>query len=264
MAGLRGREPAQTGVARAPWRPTLMAVLAFCGPVVAHASLFSDDEARKAILDLRSRLTQTDARIESQQAEIQSLRKALLDLNSQLDQHRADLARSNGQKEQLARELSELQRQQRDIVAGVDERVRRLEPIKVSVDGREFQAEPGEKRQYEEAVARLRGGDFEAAAQALNQFIRRHPGSGYLESAQFWLGNALYGKRDYREAINAFRVTARATDHPRAAEALLAIGNCQLEMKDAKAARVTFQELIKAFPDADASKAARERLSALR
>lgn len=256
--------PAATGSARGAVRAALVAAVISCGPLVAHASLFSDDEARKAILDLRARLSQTDARIEAQNAEIQALRKALFDLNTQLEQQRAELARSTGQKEQLARDLSELQRQQRDMVAGVDERVRRLEPIKVNVDGREFQAEPTEKRQYEEAVARLRNGDFEGAASALSQFIRRHPGSGYLDSAQFWLGNALYGKRDYREAINAFRVTARAAEHPRAPEALLAIGNCQLEMKDTKAARATFQELIKAFPESEATKAARERLGALR
>ena len=56
------------------------------------------------------------------------------------------------------------------------------------------------------------------------------PGSGYADSARFWLGNALYGKRDYKEAITAFRTMANsAPDHPRAPEALLAIANCQVE-----------------------------------
>lgn len=230
----------------------------------AAASLFADDDARKAIIELRARLIQMDTRAETQREEIQSLRKALLDLNGQIDQLRADLARSNGAKEQLARDLSELQRQQRDIVAGVDERVRRLEPIKASVDGREFQADPAEKRQFDDALARLRGGDFEAASVAFANFVRRYPASGYNESAHFWLGNAFYGKRDCKEAINAFRVTARQADHPRAAEAVLAIGNCQIELKDTKAARATLQDLIKAFPESDAAKAARDRLGALR
>lgn len=253
--------PIQSGLQRA----TVALGCAFAllgGP--AQAALFADDDARKAIIELRARLVQMDARAEAQSAEIESLRKALLDLNGQIDQLRAELARSNGSKEQLARDLSELQRQQRDLVAGVDERVRRLEPIKASIDGREFQADPSEKRQFDEALTRLRGGDFEAAATAFSNFVRRWPASGYNDSAHFWLGNALYGKRDCREAVNAFRVTTRQADHPRAAEAWLAIGNCQIEMKDPKAARATFQDLVKAYPESEAAKAARDRLSTLR
>lgn len=238
------------------------------GALPVQAQLLSDNEARKAILDLRAevraKITQLESKIDAQSEEIQGLRKSLLDLNAQIDQLRADLARSRGAQEQLARDLSEVQRQQRDVAAGVDERVRRLEPIKVAVDGREFMAEPHEKRQYEEAVARLRSGDFDAAASALGAFLRRYPGSGYHDSAQFWLGNALYGKREYREAIAAFRATARSADHPRTPEALLAIGNCQIEMKEPKAARATFTDLIKAHPDSEAAKAARDRLTALR
>jgi hypothetical protein len=50
-------------------------------------------------------------------------------------------------------------------------------------------------------MALMRGGDFDRAAPALAAFLRRYPGSGYADSARFWLGNALYGKRDYKEAM---------------------------------------------------------------
>lgn len=244
------------------------ALVAAMWPLAAQAAIFGDDEARKAIVETRNRLTQVEARAESrattQAEEMQALRKALFDLNAQLEAMRADLAKSRGAQEQLARDLSELQRQQRDLLAATEERVRRLEPVKVSVDGREITVEPQEKRAYDEAVAQLRGGDFAAAANSLGNFLRRYPSTGYLESANFWLGNALYGKRDYKEAMAAFRVTARAADHPRAPEALLAIANCQAETKDTKGARATIAELVKAFPDSEAAKAARERLASLR
>ena len=245
-----------------------LCLAAAVAPGAAQAQLLSDNEARKAILDLRTesrnKITQLESTLASQSEEIQGLRKSLLELNGQIELLRAELARSRGAQEQLARDLSEVQRQQRDVAAGVDERVRRLEPLKVTLDGREFLAEPQEKRQYEEAVARLRSGDFEAASQSLAAFVRRYPASGYHESAQFWLGNALYGKRDYREAIAAFRATARSADHPRTPEALLAIGNCQIEMKEPKAARATFTDLIKTHPESEAAKAAKDRLAALR
>lgn len=240
------------------------ALLLSLSTIAAQASIFADDDARKAIVDLRQRLSQMDARAQAQAEELQALRKSLLDLNTQIDQLRGELAASRGAQENLTRELSELQRKQRDLLNVTEERVRRLEPVKVTVDGREITVEPQERRGYEEAVALLRSGDFNAAANALSAFLRRWPTTGYAESAQFWLGNALYGKRDYKEAIAAFRVTAAAADHPRAAEALLAIANCQVEMKDSKAARATLNELMKAHPNSEAAKAGKERLAALK
>jgi tol-pal system protein YbgF len=81
----------------------------------------------------------------------------------------------------------------------------------------------------------------------------------------FWLGNAQYGNRQYKEAIATFRglVTA-APDSAKAPEALLAIANCQAELKDAKSARRTIDELLKAYPKSEAAQAGKERLASLK
>jgi len=242
----------------------------------ARAALFDDDEARKAILDLRKSHEQAGAKQAEVNAElaktnaqlleqIQILRRSLLELNSQLETLRGDMAKLRGTDEQLARDLADVQRRQKDITQGVDDRIRKLEPIKASVDGREFMADPDEKRQFDEALAVLRGGEFDKAAIMFGSFVRRYPGSGYVDSARFWLGNALYGKREYKEAIVAFRALANnAPDHPRAPEALLAIANCQAESKDNRGARATIGELIKVYPKSEAAQAGRERLAALK
>ncbi|MEF7617466.1 tol-pal system protein YbgF [Aquincola sp. MAHUQ-54] len=244
---------------------TALAVLA----LGAQAALFEDDEARRAILDLRTKQQATDDLLRSRLAELNQstdqMRRSLLDLNAQLEALRSDNARLRGQQEQLLRDVAELQRQQKDIAQGVDERMRKLEPQKVSLDGKEFLADPEETRQYEAAVKLLRGGDFAGASDALNGFVRSYPRSGYLDSARFWLGNALYGKRDYKESIATFRsFLAAAPQNPRAPEALLAVANTQVEMKDAKAARATLNELLKAYPQSEAAVAGKERLAALK
>jgi tol-pal system protein YbgF len=243
------------------------ALFASIGP--ARAALFEDDEARRAILELRNRVTQLETQQKDQQAqlrdEIQQLRRSLLDANNQLEAMRGELAQLRGQNEQLARDVAELQRRQKDIAQGVEERIRKLEPQKVSVDGKEFMADPEEKRQYDEAVAPMRNGDFNGSAQALIAFMKRYPGSGFNDSARFWLGNAQYGKREYKDAITSFRsFVAAAPDHPRAPEALLAIANCQLEMKDSKGARRTLEELVRTYPKSEAAQAAKERLVSLK
>ncbi|MCW5657591.1 MAG: tol-pal system protein YbgF [Burkholderiaceae bacterium] len=245
----------------------------------SHAALFDDDEARKAILDLRAQHEQFRTKQEAANAEltktnaalmeqVTQLRRSLLELNSQIETLRADMAKLRGTDEQLARDIADVQRRQKDISTAtqtVDDRIKRLEPIRVSNDGREFMADPEEKRQFDEALASLRGGDFEKASILFGAFVRRYPGSGFADSARFWYGNALYGKRDYKEAIQVFRTMANsAPDHPRAPEALLAIANCQVESRDIKTARATIGELIKVYPKSEAAQAGRERLAALK
>ena len=99
----------------------------------------------------------------------------------------------------------------------------------------------------------------------MSALLRRYPASGYAEAARFWAANALYGKRDYKEAVAAFRAFVAASPrHPRAPEALLALANSQAEMKDRPGARRTLDELVKTHPQSEAAQAARERLSALK
>jgi tol-pal system protein YbgF len=197
--------------------------------------------------------------------QVQQLRRSLLELNNQLEMLRADLARQRGANEQLARDVAEVQRRQKDIAQGVDDRIRKLEPQKVAVDGKEFLADADEKRQYDEAFALIRSGDFTGAVTAFNNFSRRYPASGYLDSVRFWAGNAYYGKREYKDAIASFRAfVAGAPDHSRVPEALLAVANCQAEMKDTKGARVTLADLLKRFPQSEAAMAGKERLAALK
>jgi tol-pal system protein YbgF len=265
----------------APPLASRLALAAAAALLIAQPAwaLFEDDEARKAILDLRARLAQNAQNDEAQKAriaelsqantqlleQIGALRRSLLDLNNQLELIRTDLARLRGTDEQTQRELAELQKRQRDLGQSVDERVRKLEPVRVTLDGREFSAEPDERKTYEEAVALMRGGDFDRAAPALAAFLRRYPGSGYADSARYWLGNAQYARRDYKEAIANFRAFATAApEHPRAPEALLALANSQAEMKDPKAARKTIEDLIKAYPKSEAAQAGKDRLASLR
>jgi len=250
----------------------------------AHAALFGDDEARRAILDLRQRLEQSQiankaqldqiAQIALQQSQAQTqaqtqaiaqLRSALLDLQTQIDKLRAELAQSLGAQERLARDLTELQLRQKDALIVVDDRLRRFEPIKVSIDGREVMVEPAEKADFDRSMALFRQADFAAAQSALAGFVTRYPTSAYLPSGLFWLGNAQYANKAYRDAMANFqRLLSEFPAHPRAPEAMLAVSNVQVELKDIKGARKTLEDLIKAHSGSEAATTARERLTRLR
>ena len=251
---------------------SLKAVLALAACVLtfnASAALFEDDEARRAILDLRQKVDISQQRqtedVKKSSDENAQLRRSLLDLSNQIEMLRSELATLRGQNEQLARSVADTQRTQKDLSQGVDERLRKFEPGKVTVDGREFAAEPVEKQEFETALATVRKGDFAAAQAGFLGFINRYPQSGYRTPALFWLANSQYALRDYRSAVANFRALVTADpDHLRAPEALLSTANCQVELKDAKSARKTLEELVKAYPQSEAASVAKDRLGKMK
>jgi tol-pal system protein YbgF len=257
----RMHRPAIRAIAAASF--AAVALLASSG---ASAALFEDDEARQAILELRQRVDALRADQQRQlDAQMQDIRRSLLELQQQIEALRQDIARQNGANEQLTRDVAELQRRQKDIAQGVDDRLRKFEPAKVTVDGKEFIADPQESSAYEAALATFRKGDFPGAQSQFADFIRRYPQSGFRPTALFWLGNAQYANRDYKGAITNFReLLSTAPDHARAPEALLSIANCQIELKDTAGARRTLDQLVKTYPQSEAAGAAKERLTRLR
>ncbi len=243
----------------------------------ASAGLFDDEEARRAILELRQTNQELRQQIEVLKRDLEQriseetrrateegeqVRRGLVDLQNQLEISRSDLAKLRGQDEQVARDVAELQRRQKDVLQATEDRLRKLEPARVAVDGREFLAEPAEKKDYEAALAIFRKGEFANAQLVFVDFLNRYPQSGYRPSALFWLGNAQYATKDYKEAMANFRfLVTQASDHVRVPEAMLAIANCQLEIKDNKGARKTLEELVATHPGTEAALAAKDRLA---
>ena len=198
--------------------------------------------------------------------QIQVLKRSLLELNASSSRCAARWPSCAAATSSSRAIVADVQRRQKDISQGVDDRMRKLEPQKVSVDGREFIADPEEKRQFDEALAvaaqrrfrQGRGDVWRLPAPLSDQRLRRSaPASGW---AMRCTASATTRKRSLRSAA----CVNNAPDHPRAPEALLAVANCQVEAKDSKGARATIDELIKAYPKSEAAQAGRERLAALK
>lgn len=252
----------------------------FAVPVVlwaaaAHASagMFDDEEARRAILDVRQKLEsqrrdydQRLTEMASRQAdELTGLRRSLQDLQNQLETNAAETAKLRGQIEQLTRDLAEAQRRLTDGTKAVEDRLRKLEPVKVSYEGAEFLADPQEKRVFEQALASFKKGEFEASHSALVDLLTRYPQTGYANPALFWIGNAKFVGKDYKGAQATFqKLLAQDATYVRAPEALLALANCQLELKDTAGARKTLESLIADYARSEAADAAKERLARLK
>lgn len=228
--------------------------------VPAHAGLFDDDEARKAILDLRGK-------VDALQQELANKadKNSALSLSDQGDQLRQEIARLRGEVEVLSNELANTQQRQKDFYIDLDTRLRKLEPQKVTIDGKEASVDLNEQKTYDAALNLFKGGDYKGAGAAFADFLKRYPQSGYAASAQYWVGNSLYAQRDYKGAIAAQQVVIKTyPDSPKVADAMLNIGSCYVELKDKATAKKTWDALIAKYPDSPAAQTGKEKLATLK
>jgi tol-pal system protein YbgF len=251
---------------------SLLGLVMACAMTSPAWALFGDDEARKAIVDLRQSVEE-QRRINAEGAAV--MRRSILDISTQAEQWRQELGQLRGQQEQLLQENQQLIKTVADLKAqlaaldarlsAVDGRIKTFEPIPVEQDGATLLVAPAEKAAFDQAMALLRASDFAQAATAYVQFLNQYPNSAFTASVLYWLGNAQYASQDLKASVNTHkRMVVQFPRHERVPEALLSMGNAHQELGDVKAARSEWDSLVKNHPKSEAASTARERLKQLR
>ena len=121
-------------------------------------------ELRKQVEVLRQQSERLGREAQAGADDSAQLRRALVDMQSQIDALRGELSQAKGDRDLLVRELAETQRKLKDQAQGVEDRLRKFEPVKVKIDGVEVEVEPAEAKDYDQALATFRKGDFAAAS----------------------------------------------------------------------------------------------------
>jgi tol-pal system protein YbgF len=241
--------------------PSLRIVAAVCvagsalAGAPAHAGVFDDNEARKAVLDLR---TKTD----NLTSQLSAAQRTILDQSNRLDQLNQQVATLRGQNEDLSNQVATLQKQQKDYYTDLDARLKKFEPQQQTVDGMQGTVQPGETEAFNAASNQFRAGDFKNAAASFKTFVAKYPQSPYQPTAQYWLGNALYAERDYKGSTAIWQNLVKMyPTHPRAPEALLAIANNQIEQGQKAAAKKTLEQIISQYSGTETAQTAQSRMS---
>jgi TolA-binding protein len=179
----------------------------------ARAALFDDEEARKRIETTNQRLTQVQRQLEDRVAALEAQLKSsgLVEMVNTVEQIRGDIAKVRGQLEVLTYELDQQSKRQRDLYVDVDTRLRKLEtaaaapPAAPAASAAPPADATAEQRAYDAALDQFKGGNYAAASSGFAAFVKTYPKSPLAASAQYWLGNAQFGLRDYRGAIASQR-----------------------------------------------------------
>ncbi|KPK08941.1 MAG: hypothetical protein AMJ64_01790 [Betaproteobacteria bacterium SG8_39] len=230
-----------------------VALAAVALPLPAAAQLFGGDEAFQK--EVRARLD----KLEANAAE----RRLLIDLANQIELLRTDVARMRGEVEVLVHRIDTLEKRQKDLYLDIDTRLRKLEPAVPggTTPGGEAQATPNEAKDYEAALNQFKLGKYPVAISAFEAFLKTYPTSPLAPSAQYWIGNSYFAKRDYKSALAAQqKVLSSWPDNPKAADAMLNIASSQEALGDRRGAQKTLGDLIQKYPASPAAASAKQRL----
>lgn len=233
-----------------------LAVVAALSHIAPSHALFDDEEARRAITNLRTDITPRIERLEASS-------RGQLELANQNELLRTEISKLQGQLEVLLHEIESLKQRQRDFYVDLDNRVRKLEAAPVAAAPEAPAPDPAaESRDYEAALNLLKEGKYKEAQTAFDQFIKHYPRSPVQPGAHFWAGNAALQAKDVAVANNYFKsVLTNWPNDPVAPDAMLGIANCQQALGEAKASQETLKKLVERFPDSSAGKAAKQRLA---
>jgi tol-pal system protein YbgF len=126
-------------------------------------------------------------------------------------------------------------------------------------------SERPDKLEYERLLALFRDGDLDGARQGFAVFLRDHENSELSPNARYWLGEAHYGKKDYKQAIDSYdRVELDFPQSEKVPAAILKKGYAYLAMKDKKRASSAFKQVVTLYPRTPEAGKASDKLSQLK
>ncbi len=125
--------------------------------------------------------------------------------------------------------------------------------------------ERSDKVEYERLLALFRDGDLDGARQGFAAFLRDYQNSDLSPNARYWLGEAHYGKKDYRQAIDSYdRVELDFPRSEKVPSAILKKGYAYLAMKDKKRASSAFKQVVTLYPRTPEAGKASDKLAQLK
>lgn len=214
------------------WRLISASLVVVAGLSAQPALAFTDDEARKAILELRQQIkTLTEA---NQRARIQ--------LSDQIEALGQEIVRMRGDVEQMGRPSS--------LPGG---------------RGPDAQAQdPREQAAFDQSIETFRKAQYKETVQNLTAFLTLYPESKLAPTAQFYLGSSRFAMKDFKGAITTLQaMVQKSPTEPRAADALLMVASSQIELNNRPGAKVTLQRIVKDYKGTPAADTAAKRLPLL-
>lgn len=116
------------------------------------------------------------------------------------------------------------------------------------------------EQEYAAALATFRAREHGQAVLDFIDFMAKYPKHPLAGNAQYWIGEAYWAQRDYRQALVEFE---KVFEHGpgKAPDALLKIGLCYLRLSDVPRAQQAWQRVVNEYPKSESAVMARSLIS---
>jgi tol-pal system protein YbgF len=121
---------------------------------------------------------------------------------------------------------------------------------------------PAPRELYSQAYADFARGNYDLAIMGFTEYLKAYPGTDFSDNAQYWIGECLYGKQKYQEAVEGWNVLFR--DYPssdKLPDARVKKGMALERLGRRSQALVEYRYVIDRFPNSSAARIARERIN---
>jgi tol-pal system protein YbgF len=121
---------------------------------------------------------------------------------------------------------------------------------------------PAPRELYSQAYADFARGNYDLAILGFTEYIRNYPGTDFADNAQYWIGECLYGKKSYAEAIDAWNTLFK--DYPasdKIPDGRVKKGYALERLSRKSQALIEYRYVVDRYPNSEAARKARERLT---
>ena len=108
------------------------------------------------------------------------------------------------------------------------------------------------EQEYAAALATYRAREHGQAVIEFKDFIAKYPKHPLAGNAQYWIGEAYWAQRDYRQALVEFEKVSEYGPG-KAPDALVKIGLCHARLREVTRAQQAWQRVIREYPRSEAA-----------
>jgi tol-pal system protein YbgF len=259
----------------------LLVVLTACVP---QAML---EKNRTELTDTREDIKATKAQVQELQKRLDALdtnsrgtsdmQKALADYGAKTDQLTTDIQLLQGKLEENNYRIAEFAQKLDDKSFKITELSAKIDELDAKVkllsggttttsskqSGTVLKA-PEPSDVYKQSKSDFDKGNIDLALAGFQNYVSQFPHTSLAGSAQYWIGECYYAKKDFGKAIEAFaKVVKSYPKSEKAAGAKLKIGYSYLNERNTIKAKEYLQKVIKEYPHSEEAQLARAKLKTI-
>jgi tol-pal system protein YbgF len=222
--------------------------------------------------EIRSKTAGQNADIDQLQEEIRTLRGKLEETDYLLKQKINAFDELTEKREKKLEAIDKTANLNKDRIARLEQYLnfdattpdQTKKQVSGTTSGKQVKHKLSEGDKYRSAKQAYDDGDFNAAREGFQKFIKEYPKSTNADNAQFWIGETYYREKWYEKAILEYqKVIEKYPKGNKITASLLKQGFAFLNLGDKVNARLILSELIKKYPKSNEAKIAEHKLKGM-